>query len=213
IKALLAESLATAVTCFLVTGAYLNARQGNTTADALAAAITTGLAYAGVTHAFCQISGAHLNPALTVSFLAARLIRVNQAFAYIVAQVVGSIAGTAALYAVTTRDAGIKLGATIKGSDTSYGEAFGMEFILGFILALYVMATLDPDNRKGHLRYAGIYVGMAYAALTYVGFPWSNASLNPARSFGAAVIADEWDSHWVYWLGPIVGAMLGSLTY
>ena len=155
-----------------------------------------------------HISGCHINPAITLAFLALRRISAAKAALYIVVQLAGAVAAGLAIVAIVG-DSGDS-GATtphINGASA----AFWSELILTFFLAFVVFAVATDARAQG--AFAAIAIG------GYVGFAatgWgavANASLNPARSFGPAVAANVWEAHWVYWAAPIAGALLAALVY
>lgn len=155
-----------------------------------------------------HISGCHINPAITLAFLALRRIAPAKAAAYIVVQLAGAVLAALAIIAIVG-DAG-DAGATaprINGADA----ALWSELILTFFLAFVVFAVATDARAQG--AFAAIAIG-GYVGFAATGWgPIANASLNPARSFGPAVAANVWEAHWVYWVGPIAGALLAAAVY
>jgi MIP family channel proteins len=158
------------------------------------------------------ISGGHLNPAVTVGLLVTRRIDVASALAYIVAQ---SAAAVLAAYLVklllpgqAVRDA--MLGVPVIASSVTLGQAIGMEAVLTFFLVSAVFGTaVSPDAP----RVAGFGIGLVLLFDILVGGPLTGAAMNPARAFGPALVAGEWVGHLVYWVGPLVGAILAALLW
>ena len=166
-----------------------------------------GLAVMAAIYSIGHISGAHINPAVTLAFAATRHLPLRAVPAYIVAQLAGAALGSAALWALFGNVA--DLGATVP-SDTA-AQALGLEVVLTFFLAFVIMAVATDARAVGGTAAIAIggYVGLA---ATFAG-PIAGASMNPARSFGPALLSGAWADHWVYWLGPIVGALAGAFAY
>eukprot|EP00911_Craspedida_sp_UC1_P000219 UC1_evm2s165 len=221
LRVLAAEFTATMLLVFVINAAAVSvvrdaakASSGIATPALLQTAAAIGMAYATLVHAFAHISGAHMNPAITVALLAARKIYVLQAFVYIIAQILGAMAGAGILDAVTGMSKYANLGATSVPTDVTSGEAFGMELILTFVLSMSLFSLLDPENDREMLFYnGGFHIGVTYAVMTLAGGSWSGAVFNPARAFGASVVSGDFANHWVYWVGPLTGGCLGGLSY
>jgi aquaporin Z len=158
------------------------------------------------------ISGGHLNPAVTVGLLAARRIDAVSAVAYIITQLV---AACAAAYLVklllppnAVRDT--MLGVPVIASSVTAGQAIGLELILTFFLVSAVFGTaVSPDAP----RVAGFGIGLVLLFDILVGGPLTGAAMNPARAFGPAAVSGEWVGQLVYWIGPILGALLAALLW
>lgn len=167
-----------------------------------------GLIVMAMIFALGHISGCHINPAITIAMLAVRRISPPKAAVYIAAQLAGAAAAGLAIAAIlgSDTDAGASI-PHINGADA----ALWSEIILTFFLAFVVFAVATDERAEG--QFAAIAVG-GYVGFAATGWgPVANASMNPARSFGPAVAANIWDSHWVYWIGPIAGALLAAAAY
>ena len=155
-----------------------------------------------------HVSGCHINPAITIAFRALGRISTRRALGYIAAQLLGAVLAALAIIAIVG-DAG-DAGATtphINGADA----ALWSELILTFFLAFVVFAVATDARAQG--AFAAIAIG-GYVGFAATGWgPVANASLNPARSFGPAVAANVWEAHWVYWVGPIAGALIAAAVY
>ncbi|XP_013782923.2 neurogenic protein big brain-like, partial [Limulus polyphemus] len=103
------------------------------------------------------------------------------------------------------------LGSTLVHPDLGPWQAFGIEFVLTFVVVFTVFATLDPNRRS--LGSDALAVGIGYLATSLPGIPATGASLNPARSLGPAFVMNKWPHYWVYWFGPLAGAMVAGLIY
>jgi len=137
-----------------------------------------------------------------------------RALFYIVAQLLGATVGSALLFAIVPMDKRGNMGQTLPSPELDDGQAFVVEVILTFVLAFTVCACID-EGRIQHIQRTSIplTIGMAVIVTNLMGIPYSGASLNPARTFGPAVVGGTWTSHWIYWLGPISGALSAALLY
>ena len=212
-RATLAELLATLLFVFVgagtvvVTGEMLG--EELTAARLLAIALAHGLAIALLVTAIANLSGGHINPAVTLGTMLTRNISVVRGLMYIVAQLAGATVG-AALLLVVLPESG-NLGAHALGNGVSVGAGVVVEIILTFLLVFVVFATaIDP---KGIGNLAPLAIGLAVLVDHLVGVPLTGASMNPARSLGPALLSGEWANHWVYWVGPIVGGALAAVLY
>jgi aquaporin TIP len=158
------------------------------------------------------ISGGHLNPAVTIGLLATRRIGPVSALSYIVSQLVGAVLAAflvkALLPAGAVRSA--MVGVPVIAGSMTLGQAIGLELILTFFLMFAVYGTaVSPDAP----RVGGFGIGLVLLFDILVGGPLTGAAMNPARAFGPAVVSGEWVGHIVYWVGPIVGALLAALLW
>ncbi len=170
-----------------------------------------GLAITALVYATINISGAHINPAVTFCMLIAGQIPAARAAAYWAAQLGGAALGALLLLAVVPGAADTTLGAHAVGPGVSWSAGLITEAVLTFALVFVIFATAvdSPELR----RFAPIAIGLTVLVTNVFGIPISGASLNPARSFGPALIAWEWSHHWIYWAGPIAGGALAALGY
>lgn len=170
-------------------------------------AITFGLVIATMIYATGHISGAHLNPSVTLAFAMTRHFPFRRVPFYWGAQLLGASIAAFLLRAIFGNVA--HLGTTLpSGSD---GQSLALEVVLTFFLMLVIMAVATDDRAVGQA--AAIAIGGTVLLDAMFGGPISGASMNPARSFGPALASGTWQSYWLYVLGPIVGAGLGALVY
>src|SRR5438034_5582796 len=168
-------------------------------------ALAHGIILAVMVSATMRISG-HLNPSITIGFLAARRINPIMAGIYIAAQILGAILAAYALKwllpeAVTTAT---RLGGQSISLDISAGQAIGLEAIATFFLAFVIFGTaVDPKAP----RVAGLAIGLTITADILAIGPYTGGSMNPARSFGPAVARGIFEGQAVYWTGPLGGAV------
>lgn len=190
--------------------------------DIVAIALAHGLAIGLMVTAAGHISGGHFNPAVTIGALITGRIAMGPAIGYIIAQLVGAVAGAAALtltYLDVDRnrvDLGLpKVGTSISADpvvNLSAGNALAMEAILPFFLMFVIFGTA-LDNRTGGRAVAGLAIGLTITMDILAGGAVSGAAMNPARWFGPAVIQQDFTDFWIWIVGPIAGAAAAALLY
>jgi MIP family channel proteins len=158
------------------------------------------------------ISGGHINPAVTIGLLVARRTTAQTAVAYIIAQLIGAVLGALAIKAIfpigVTRP--IALATPAIASNIQITQAIALEAILTFFLVSAVFGTcVNPDAPK----VGGFGVGLVLWFDIIVGGPLTGGVMNPARAFGPALVAGQWVAHAVYWVGPILGAVVAALLW
>jgi MIP family channel proteins len=170
-------------------------------------AASFGLVIMVMIAALGHLSGAHFNPAVTLAFAWIRHFPWRDVPLYIAGQLVGAVAGAAMLRAAFGT-AG-RLGVTLPAGSSF--QALGVEVLLSALL-MFVITSVATDTRAvGQL--AALAIGGTVALDALWGGPVTGASMNPARSFGPALVSGLWQAHWVYWLAPILGATLGAALY
>ncbi len=170
-------------------------------------ALTFGLVVLVMVAATGHLSGAHLNPAVTVAFALTRHFPWREAPVYIGGQIVGATAAAVTLLALFGNRA--NLGATVP-SGTNW-QSFLLEILLTAALMFVITAVATDTRAVGEL--AAIAIGFTVAANAMWAGPISGAAMNPARSLGPALISGTWTSQWIYIVGPLVGAALGAAIY
>ena len=204
----LAEGFAAFVLVFAGCGAIVADGHAGGGLGTVGVGIVFGLAIMTMVYATGHLSGAHINPAVTVAFTLTRHFPGRDAVAYVVAQVVGATTGALVLLAVWT-DRPARLGATVPS--VGAGSALVYEVVLTAILMFVIMAVATDTRAVGAA--AALAIGGAVGLDAIFGGPVTGASMNPARSLGPAIAAGEWRDLWVYVAGPLVGAALGALGY
>ena len=201
----LAEMGGTFVLVFCAAGAVMieNISEGFVTP--LGSALAAGIAVMLMVYSIRYISGAHINPAVTFGFLVTRKIRFKDAVAYFIAQLSGAIFGAWMLRLIFGNVYGLG-GHTPLGGVT---QSLVIEIILTFFLMSVIMVVSINQNRFKNI--AGLAIGAVVALGIILGGPISGGSMNPARSFGPAMVGWIWSYHWLYWVGPIIGATIGAL--
>jgi MIP family channel proteins len=175
-------------------------------------ALASGLIVATVVVGFGYISGAHINPAVTVTFLVVAEVDFIRAFFYIIVQLFGATSGSAIVRLITPGEARRNLGMTLVTPGVSLIQAFIVEFLITFILCYTVHAICDK-NRDDVGGSKALAVGFAVTIGCLFGGPYTGASMNPSRSFGPAVVMNNWNNHWIYWVGPLTGSITAALIY
>jgi aquaporin NIP len=179
--------------------AMVNARTGGglgVTGVALAFAFVV----AAMILAFGGVSGAHINPAVSIAFWSARRLPGRDVVPYVAAQCAGAVMAAAVLRGVMGTVA--QSGATIPA--ISVTGAFALEWLMSFALMLVIVAVAT-DTRPG---VAPIVIGLTVGCCALTGGPLTGASMNPARSLGPAVVGGLWRAHWLYWVAPIAGMVV-----
>jgi aquaporin NIP len=170
-------------------------------------ALTFGLIIMVMVAAAGHLSGAHFNPAVTLAFAVTRHFPWRDVLAYIAGQLIGAVLGALTLQALFGNIA--NLGAILPTG--SAVQSFGIEILLTAVLMFVITAVATDSRAAGQL--AALAIGATVALDALWGGPISGASMNPARSFGPALLAGVWRDQWVYWLGPVIGAVLGAAVY
>lgn len=212
---LLAEFLGTFFICFAAVAAVLSATGAAGGGGGLVAiALAPGLAVSVAVNAFGGVSGAHFNPAVTIAALATRRIAPPDAVAYVLVQLAGAAlaAQACAMMFPAAAVAEANLGIPQPASWVSAGTLLGVEILLTFLLVIAIFGTvIDPRGQA--FKIGGFGIGLTVAVNILTAGVVSGASMNPARSFGPALIQGHWDWHGFYWVGPIAGAVSAALLY
>jgi MIP family channel proteins len=154
-----------------------------------------------------HLSGAHINPAVTLAFWSVGRFPGREVLPYVAAQCLGAV--LASLLSRAALGTVGSVGATLPG--VSLTAAFGIEWLLSFALMFVIMAVAT-DERVAD-GFAAIAVGLTVGFCAMVGGPLTGASMNPARSFGPALAGGFWQAHWVYWVAPLTGMVVAARVY
>jgi aquaporin NIP len=203
-----AEALAAFALVFAGCGAIVADATYDGALGTVGIALVFGLIIMVMVYATGHLSGAHINPAVTVAFAVTRHFPPRDAIAYVAAQLLGAICGALLLLAVWT-DKPAALGATVP--TVGAGSALVYELVLTGFLMFVIMAVATDARAVGAA--AAIAIGGTVGLDALFGGPVTGASMNPARSFGPALAAGEWADLWLYVVGPVLGAALGALAY
>lgn len=175
-------------------------------------ALVAGFTIATIVVAFGHISGAHVNPAVTVSFLVACEIDAVRAICYVGMQLLGAVSGSCILRVLAPTNAQGNLGLNTITKGVTLTQAVLVEAIITFILCYTVHAICDK-KREDIGGSKALAVGLAVSVGCLFGGPYTSASMNPARSFGPANVTNNWENHWVYWIGPLTGSLAAAVIY
>ncbi len=201
-KALYAEFLGTFTLVFAGTGAIVIDHATNGTIGHAGVALTFGLVVLAMIHTFGDVSGAHLNPAVTVGFAVARRFAWAVVPGYILAQLSGALTASGLLRFLFPADA--TLGATLPAG--SWSQSFILEIVLTFILMLTILSVSHGSKEKGIT--AGIAIGAIIGLEAMFAGPICGASMNPARSLAPALVSGHLEHLWLYLAAPMIGALL-----
>ena len=203
----LTEFVGTFILVFVGTGAMVIDGVTEGTVTNVGIGITFGLIVMVVIVATGHLSGAHINPAVTLAFALTRHFRRGDIIPYWIAQLTGATAASAVVLGLfgNVND----LGATLPHG--SAAQSFWLELFLTAILMFAIMSV--ATDSKIVREHAAIVIGATVGLEAIFAGPISGASMNPARSFGPALIGTMMDHHWIYWAGPILGAIVGAFLY
>jgi MIP family channel proteins len=212
VKPIIAELIGTFVFVFIGAGSIITNTLTHGALGLLGIALAHGLALSVVITIFAATSGGHINPAVTVGMIVTRRIAPLLGILYIVAQLVGATLAGLLLEAVFPPLVwqAAQLGTPLLAPGVSVGTGVLVEAVLTFFLLLAVFGTaVDPRAPK----IGGFGIGLTVAVDILVGGALTGAAMNPARSFGPALAGGYWQNEWVFWVGPIIGAVLAALIY
>lgn len=181
-----------------------------------------GLVLLGLCYAIGNISGCHVNPAVSLAMLFTGRMKAGECAGYIVSQLIGATIGAGLLAAFVSLAPGYNFGGTTPDVDASLaanvlqpGATTGMallaEGLLSFFFIFVILCATDAKRGAGNL--AGAAIGLALGLVNIVGIPVDNCSVNPARSFGPALFGNGMPDLWIMIVGPVVGALLAAVCY
>ncbi len=166
-----------------------------------------GLVIVAMAYSIGNVSGCHINPAVSIAMLCAKKMTLKDFIGYVVAQFLGAIAGAGVLQLVV-KDT------TKLGTNALYnGDALASFIIEAVLTCIFVLAILGVTSKKENSSIAGLVIGGALTLVHLLGINFTGTSVNPARSFGPALIAGDLSGIWVFLLAPLVGGILAALIY
>ncbi|MEM9926778.1 MAG: MIP/aquaporin family protein [Cyanobacteria bacterium P01_D01_bin.50] len=203
-----AEGIGTFCLVFAGTGAVMVNAISNNSITHLGISFVFGAVVAAMIYCLGHISGAHLNPAVTLAFWTSGFFPKRLVISYIFAQIIGAVSASALLLISLGKVA--NMGATLP-LDGNWLQSFVLELVLTFILMFVIFGSgLD---KRAPVGLAGLAIGLTVALEAAFMGPITGASMNPARSFGPALVGGIWQYHWLYWVAPIMGAQLAAIIY
>jgi aquaporin Z len=225
-KKLVAEALGTALLVILAVGVAtlsfgFKLAGTSTSAGVVATALAFGFVLLALAYTLGPVSGAHVNPAVTLGFVVSGRMTLQEAVGYWVAQFIGGIIGALVLYAIVSGAPHYSTGTVGLGADgwgkasmvgIGAGSAFVAEVVLSFV---FVLVVLIATSRIGSPGAAGLAIGIALTAVHLIGIPLTGTSVNPARSLGPAIIVghEAIKQVWLFIVAPLVGGALAALAY
>lgn len=216
-----AEAVGTFIFVFAGTAAVLSVHKlshttvGFTALGDIGISLSFGLALLAAVYMAAGVSGAHLNPAVTVALVVNGEFPWRQAPGYIISQFIGGIVGGLMswfMFGGTLRQSLI-LGSTKPGPGVSWWQATFTEFVITAVLMVIIMATAVYKRAPGGALTAGLSIGLWIFAAIFIALPVSGGSTNPARTLGPDIAAGQFPLWWVYFLGPITGAAFGAALW
>ena len=186
----------------------------------LGVSLAFGLTVLTMAYAIGHISGCHLNPAVSLGLWSGGRFSSNELLPYIVAQVAGGVTGAAILFVIASGQAGFD--ASVGFASNGYGEhspggysliaALVTEVVMTFMFLMIILGATDQRAPKG---FAPVAIGLGLTLIHLISIPVTNTSVNPARSTAVALFQGDWAIHqlWLFWLAPIVGAILAGAVY
>ncbi|MCE9629996.1 MAG: aquaporin [Planctomycetia bacterium] len=205
-RKLAAEAFGTFALVFAGTGAIVINEASGGAITHVGVAVTFGLIVLAMIYAIGDVSGCHLNPAVTLGFYAARRFEGRLVVAYVLSQCAGAILASLVLRLMFPTS--VTLGATEPAGGPL--QSFVMEFLLTLILMFVILSVSIGAKEKGLL--AGVAIGAVIALEAMFAGPVSGASMNPARSLAPALVAMRWGSLWLYLVAPVLGAVGGVVV-
>jgi len=179
-----------------------------------------GLTVLTMAYAIGHISGCHLNPAVSVGLWAGGRFEGKELVPYVLAQVLGAIAAGAVLYTIASGAPGfdVSKGFASNGFDAHSPGGYGLTAALVcevVMTALFLIVILGATDKRAPAGFAPIAIGLCLTLIHLISIPVTNTSVNPARSTGVALFAGGWaiEQLWLFWVAPIVGAVMGAVAY
>lgn len=211
-RAVFAEFLGTLLFVHFICGAIVASAN-----NLLVLAASLALIIMVLSYCFSEISGAYFNPAVTLAAVLVREISLVKGFLYFLAQLGGAVMGVVILYALVPHSIAdskaFEIIVTDLRWDLSRAEGLFIEVVATFLL-VFVYLLIDINHYKRPLKpLTPMIIAATFAACVLFADTFTGASMNPARSFGAAAIVNHWRCHWIYWIGPLLGSLLATLFF
>jgi aquaporin Z len=183
-------------------------------------ALAFGLTVLTMAYAIGHISGCHLNPAVSTGLVVSGRFPVSELLPYVVAQVIGGIAGSGVLYLIASGKEGFSLAAGFAANGFAEHSPGGYSMMAGFtaevvLTFMFLMIILGATDRRAAQGFAPIAIGLGLTLIHLIGIPVTNLSVNPARSTAPALFVGGWalQQLWLFWVAPLIGACIAGLAY
>lgn len=183
-------------------------------------ALAFGLTVLTMAYAIGHISGCHLNPAVSIGLWAGGRFPAKQLLPYIIAQVLGAIVAGGVLYVIASGQAGFDVSKGFAsngyGAHSPGGYSMLSALVIEIVLTMFfLIVILGATDKRAPAGFAPLPIGLALTLIHLISIPVTNTSVNPARSTGVALYVGDWATSqlWLFWLAPIIGALLGALAY
>ncbi|WP_219116181.1 aquaporin Z [Janthinobacterium sp. UMAB-56] len=183
-------------------------------------ALAFGLTVLTMAYAIGHISGCHLNPAVSIGLWAGGRFPASQLLPYIIAQVLGAIVAGGVLYVIASGQAGFDVSKGFAsngyGAHSPGGYSMLSALVIEIVLTMFfLIVILGATDKRAPAGFAPLPIGLALTLIHLISIPVTNTSVNPARSTGVALYVGDWATSqlWLFWLAPIIGALLGALAY
>ncbi len=183
-------------------------------------ALAFGLTVLTMAYAIGHVSGCHLNPAVSIGLWVGGRFPAKYLLPYIVAQLLGAIAGAGVLYVIASGKAGFDVHGGFAsngyGEHSPGGYSMNAALVTEIVLTMFfLLVILGSTDKKAPAGFAPVPIGLGLTLIHLISIPVTNTSVNPARSTGVALFAGGWalEQLWLFWVAPIVGAVLGALAY
>ncbi|XP_008324607.1 aquaporin-1-like [Cynoglossus semilaevis] len=209
-RAVTAEFVGMTLFIFLAISSAIGNPNNTRPDQELKVSLAFGLAIATLAQSLGHISGAHLNPAVTVGLLVSCQISLSKAFMYILAQLLGATLASGIVYGTRPYNT-TALGVNALG-DVNFRQGLAIELFATFQLVLCVIAVTDK-KRRDVTGSAPLAIGLSVCLGHLAAISYTGCGINPARSFGPALVLNKFENHWVYWVGPICGGIAAALIY
>lgn len=180
--------------------------------DAVMTGLGMGFIVTTMAWSLGDFGGAHMNPAVTFAMTISLKMSILRGFLYIIVQMAGGLAGAGFAYAITPAQFQDRLSATGLGPGVTPWQGYLTEAWITCILVITIMGSTNPARKIG-LQMPPLFIGLAVSLCIFAAWNHTGASMNPARSFGPAVVKGYWQDHWVYWAGPFTGSTLAAIIY
>ena len=179
-----------------------------------------GLTVLTMAYAVGHISGCHLNPAVSVGLVTARRFPAKELPAYVIAQVVGAVVAAGVIYLIASGKAGFDIASGLASNGYAEHSPGGYSLLSGLVSEVvltffFLIIILGATDRSAPPGFAPLAIGFALTLIHLIGIPVTNVSVNPARSTGPALMVGGWaiQQLWLFWVAPIVGAVLAGMTH